>query len=144
MTCAPLTTTTSPRALASRRARAGASPRALRWPLVGLCALLLGALPVPPASAKPPQPSPKAAPTPLIHVDFKRLPLQELVFLFSSLTGQNFILLAPDLASLSITVYAPKPVTLAQATDLFITALRLHGLRVERRDPFWLIQRAPP
>jgi type II secretory pathway component GspD/PulD (secretin) len=76
---------------------------------------------------------------PKISVDFKAIPLRDLVSLFSSWTGRNFILLDPSLQGLTLTVYAPKPVTLAEATDLFITALRLQGLEVERRGEFWVI-----
>lgn len=135
MTCAPNLATTA------RRARARHVAFTAR---VTLYATLSATLCAAPLAAADPQPPPQAPTQPLLHVDFKDIPLQELVFLFSSLTGQNFILLAPNLASRTLTVYAPKPVTLAQATDLFITALRLHGLRVERRDPFWLIQPVTP
>jgi len=100
-----------------------------------LALLIVGALLAAPraASATPP----KGA---KVTLDFNEVKLKDMVFLFSQLTEQNFVLLAKDLENKTVTVIAPRPVSIDEACDIFVAALHMHGLAVERQGDFYLIQ----
>jgi len=76
-----------------------------------------------------------------VRVDVEHAPLGELVREFAELTQQNIVLLDADLSDRTISIYAPRPVSVDEAFDLFITALELSGLSVRSSDSFWKIER---
>ena len=76
-----------------------------------------------------------------VSIDVRDARLLDLTLRFSELTGQNFVLLDSDLEDHRITIYAPHPVTIDEARELFVAALRLSGLDVQETGAYWKIDR---
>jgi type II secretory pathway component GspD/PulD (secretin) len=99
----------------------------------GALAFTLSATPT--LSAQSPADGPE-----LFRVDFQQIELTDLVRYFSAITGENFILVPDTLAGRTMTIISPRPVTAADARDLFLAAIEMSGLIAERREHFWLIR----
>ena len=63
----------------------------------------------------------------LVSLDFKEVPIDDLIRLMSCWTGKNF-LLTQGFAGKNVTLMSPQPVTVAQAYRAFLSSLRSHGL----------------
>jgi general secretion pathway protein D len=62
-----------------------------------------------------------------VSLDFKEVPLDDLIRLMSCWTSKNFML-SGGFQGKNITLMSPKPVTVAQAYRAFLSVLRVHGL----------------
>ncbi len=92
-------------------------------------------------------PSPRAKPTQTqpsepkrVTLDFHRAPLTDVAQYISDLTQRNFIFTS-ELQGAHITVYAPRPVSVEEAWDAFVTALALRGFALQRQGTYWRIHR---
>ena len=74
-----------------------------------------------------------------VSFDVNDASLLDLTFWMSHLTGENFILLDKELENRKVTIYAPEPVTIEEACEMFVSALRLQGLQVENVGAYWKI-----
>ncbi|MBM4372312.1 MAG: hypothetical protein FJ098_11700, partial [Deltaproteobacteria bacterium] len=63
----------------------------------------------------------------MVNLDFKEVPIDDLIRLMSCWTGKNF-LLTQGFAGKNVTLMSPQQVSVAQAYRAFISALRAHGL----------------
>ena len=63
----------------------------------------------------------------LVSLDFKEVPIDDLIRLMSCWTGKNF-LLTQGFAGKNVTLMSPQPVTVAQAYRAFLSSLRAHSL----------------
>jgi len=68
-------------------------------------------------------------------------PLLEVAIAMSRLTGENFVIVDPALDGERFDIYAPEPVTAHEACKLFVSALRVRGLRVEDEGSYWAISK---
>ncbi len=62
-----------------------------------------------------------------VHLDFKDIPLDDLIRLISCWTSKN-LMLTQGFSGKTVTLMSPKPVTVAQAYMAFLSTLRAHGL----------------
>ncbi|MBH25351.1 MAG: hypothetical protein CMH57_13045 [Myxococcales bacterium] len=107
-------------------------PDARSWPRLLQCALALTLLTAPTTLLAEP---PREVKVERVTLDFHKAPLENVAQFFSNLTRRNLILSA-DVSGKTITVYAPKPVTVAEAWDAFETALAMNGLHMVRVGRF--------
>ncbi|OIP43683.1 MAG: hypothetical protein AUK47_02210 [Deltaproteobacteria bacterium CG2_30_63_29] len=84
-----------------------------------------------------------AADEPMVSIDAKNVSLLDLTLRMSDLTGENFVLLDSDLENETLTIYAPNPVPLSAAREIFISALRLSGYGVVEEGAYWKIDKEP-
>jgi general secretion pathway protein D len=68
-----------------------------------------------------------------IHLNFRNVDVLQLITMMSELTGKNF--LVDDKVQGTITLIAPQPVTLEEAYQIFLAALKMHGLTVVPQGP---------
>lgn len=80
---------------------------------------------------------------PMVTIDAKNVSLLDMTLRMSDLTGENFVLLSSDLERETLTIYAPHPVPLSEAREIFISALRLSGYGVVREGAYWKIDKTP-
>ncbi len=101
-----------------------------RWisALIVLAALSLSALP---AFAQDNKGKPEKPTTQKVTLDFHKAPLENVVQFYSTLMTRNFIVSA-EVTGKTITVYAPRPVSLKEAYGVFLTALAMNGLQLVR------------
>ena len=70
-----------------------------------------------------------------VFLDFKDIPLDDLIRLISCWTSKNF-LLQGGFQGKTITLMSPQPVTVAEAYKAFLSVLRVHGLTVAPTGKF--------
>jgi general secretion pathway protein D len=68
-----------------------------------------------------------------IHLNFRDADLMQIINLMSELTGKNF--LVDDKVRGKVTIIAPKPVTLAEAYQVFLSVLEIQGFTVVTQGP---------
>jgi general secretion pathway protein D len=85
--------------------------------------------PVPAASV----PSRKSATEGVIHLNFRDADLLQIINLMSELTGKNF--LVDDKVKGKVTIIAPKPVSLDEAYQVFLSLLEIQGFTVVPQGP---------
>ncbi len=71
----------------------------------------------------------------LVRLDFKEIPLDDMIRLISCWTQKNFML-TQGFQGKTITLMSPQPVTVAQAYKAFLSALRAHGLTLVRSGEY--------
>ncbi|MFH1532497.1 MAG: type II secretion system secretin GspD [Pseudomonadota bacterium] len=74
----------------------------------------------------------------MVNLDFKEVPIDDLIRLMSCWTGKNF-LLTQGFAGKNVTLMSPQQVTVAQAYRAFLSALRAHALTVVPAGAFMKI-----
>ncbi len=74
-------------------------------------------------------PCKKLALNDLVRLDFRDIPLDDMLRLVSCWTEKNF-LLTQGFQGKTITLMSPQPVTVAEAYKAFLSALRAHGLTI--------------
>lgn len=77
-----------------------------------------------------------------VSVDLHKTPLLDVVRFYANMTGERFIIAGDLDPSMTITVYAPNPVTPKEARQLLGIALASYGLTLERSGGFWKLLRA--
>ena len=85
--------------------------------------------PVPAASV----PTRKSATDGVIHLNFRDADLLQIINLMSELTGKNF--LVDDKVKGKVTIIAPKPVSLEEAYQVFLSLLEIQGFTVVPQGP---------
>ncbi len=70
-----------------------------------------------------------------VSLDFKDIPLDDLIRLISCWTEKNF-LISGGFQGKTITLMSPQPVTVAEAYKAFLSVLRVHGLTVAPAGKF--------
>ncbi len=65
----------------------------------------------------------------MVNLDFKEIPVDDLIRLMSCWTGKNF-LLTQAFAGKNVTLMSPRQVTVAQAYRAFLSTLKAHGLAI--------------
>jgi hypothetical protein len=68
-----------------------------------------------------------------IHLNFRNVDILQMITLISELTGRNF--LVDDKVRGRITLVAPRPVTRAEAYQIFLAALAMQGFTVVSQGP---------
>ena len=68
-----------------------------------------------------------------IHLNFRNVDILQMITLMSELTGRNF--LVDDKVRGRMTLIAPRPVTRAEAYQIFLTALAMQGFTVVSQGP---------
>jgi len=68
-----------------------------------------------------------------IHLNFRNADILQMVTLMSELTGKNFLL--DDKVRGKVTLIAPRPVTPAEAYQIFLAALAMQGFTVVPQGP---------
>jgi general secretion pathway protein D len=68
-----------------------------------------------------------------IHLNFRNADILQIINLMSELTGKNF--LVDDKVRGKITIIAPKPVTLEEAYQVFLSVLEIQGFTVVPQGP---------
>lgn len=102
--------------------------------------LLLASLALTPLTAAVAQAQEPAKPAPQrVSVDMQRAPLLDVVRFYANLTREAFIIADAIDPSMTLTVYAPRPVTIPQARQLLHAALASHGLTLVRVGAFWKV-----
>ena len=71
----------------------------------------------------------------MVSLDFKEMPLDDLIRLMSCWTDKNF-LLTQGFQGKTITLMSPQPVTVAEAYKAFLSVLRAHSLTVAPSGKF--------
>jgi general secretion pathway protein D len=71
----------------------------------------------------------------MVSLDFKEMPLDDLVRLISCWTDKNFLLTA-GFQGKNVTLMSPQPVTVAEAYKAFLSVLRAHQLMVAPSGKF--------
>ncbi len=74
----------------------------------------------------------------MVNLDFKEVPIDDLIRLMSCWTGKNF-LLTQGFAGKNVTLMSPQQVSVAQAYRAFLSALRAHGLTIVPAGAFMKI-----
>lgn len=72
-----------------------------------------------------------------IHLNFRNVDVLQIITMMSELTGKNF--LVDDKVQGTITLIAPQPVTLEEAYQIFLAALKMQGLTVVPQGPIMKI-----
>lgn len=105
-----------------------------------LLALLLALAPLAALASSPVAAQEPAAAAPRrVSVDMQRAPLLDVVRFYANLTREAFIIADAIDPSMTLTVYAPRPVTIPQARQLLHAALASHGLTLVRAGAFWKV-----
>jgi type II secretory pathway component GspD/PulD (secretin) len=68
-----------------------------------------------------------------IHLNFRNADIVQIINLMSELTGRNF--LVDDKVRGKVTIIAPKPVTLEEAYQVFLSVLEIQGFTVVPQGP---------
>lgn len=68
-----------------------------------------------------------------IHLNFRNVDIVQMITMMSTLTGRNF--LVDDKVRGKVTLMAPTPVTIAEAYQLFLSALAMQGFTVVPQGP---------
>ncbi len=68
-----------------------------------------------------------------IHLNFRNVDILQMITLMSELTGRNF--LVDDKVRGHMTLIAPRPVTRAEAYQIFLAALAMQGFTVVSQGP---------
>ena len=68
-----------------------------------------------------------------IHLNFRNADILQIINLMSELTGKNF--LVDDKVRGKVTIIAPKPVTLEEAYQVFLSVLEIQGFTVVPQGP---------
>lgn len=132
------------------------SMRRYRWWSVTLgCILLVSALsttsshrarlttteaapPTQGGSQAPQHPAPEGHHTDnVVHLNLRNVDILQMINLMSELTGKNF--LVDDKVRGHMTLIAPRPVTRAEAYQIFLTALAMQGFTVVSQGPISII-----
>ena len=104
--------------------------------------LALAAPPPAPAEPNPQRAERRCVPAKTaerFHVDLREAPLQDLARLVSCAAGMNLVFTPSSLGSKTVTVMAPKPISLSELVRLFRHTLLDNGLAMERRGSFHAI-----
>lgn len=80
-------------------------------------------------------PCKKLALNDMVRLDFRDIPLDDMLRLVSCWTEKNF-LLTQGFQGKTITLMSPQPVTVAEAYKAFLSALRAHGLTIAPAGKF--------
>src|SRR5262245_10692611 len=68
-----------------------------------------------------------------IHLNFRDADLLQIISLMSELTGKNFLI--DEKVKGKVTIVAPKPVTLEEAYQVFLSILEIQGFSVVEQGP---------
>src|SRR4029453_4742997 len=68
-----------------------------------------------------------------IHLNFRDADLLQIISLMSELTGKNFLI--AEKVKGKVTIVAPKPVTLEEAYQVFLSILEIQGFSVVEQGP---------
>jgi general secretion pathway protein D len=68
-----------------------------------------------------------------VHLNYRNVDILQMISLMSELTGRNF--LVDDKVRGRVTLIAPRPVTRAEAYQIFLAALAMQGFTVVSQGP---------
>jgi len=84
-------------------------------------------------SAREPQRKEGGATEGTIHLNFRNADILQIINLMSELTGKNFLI--DDKVRGKVTIIAPKPVTVEEAYQVFLSVLEIQGFTVVPQGP---------
>ena len=78
--------------------------------------------------------------TVMVQPDFAAAPLRDIAVWFAEVTGENLVFVPDTLGDRTITIITPRPIPLADVSDLLVAVLSMHGLVLEDRGAFSIIR----